>query len=43
MINFFCNFIRNIFLLFGDLGISQMCFGYLHEVAVPEELEKEEV
>ncbi|MER2112038.1 cyclic lactone autoinducer peptide [Solibacillus isronensis] len=39
MINFFIGIIRNLLVFFGGIGASQMCFGYLHEIPVPEELE----
>ena len=28
-------------MFFGELGSSQMCFGYLHEVEVPKELQED--
>lgn len=33
-------FTINIFMIFGELGASKMCFGFLHEVKVPKELQK---
>jgi len=42
MAKFFISTLRSLFLYLGALGTSQMCFGYLHEVSVPEDLKKKE-
>lgn len=39
MVESLFSFARNIILFIGDLATQQMCFGFLHEIEVPKELE----
>lgn len=38
MFNMITKFVSFLFMVLGELGSSHMCFGFLHEVEVPEEL-----
>lgn len=33
-------FARKLFMIVGDLATQQMCFGFLHEIEVPKELQE---